>query len=138
MSDAALSAEAKTHSETSRSGSENRRRPALVNFRTTPAEHAELERLAELSGLSIGSYVRARALSEPTTRAVRRPTVERAALSQILAQLGKCGSNLNQIARVLNSGGDVPGDIPAAIGEFRTACRMIMQGMGKRPEEGAP
>jgi hypothetical protein len=121
-----------------RSGSENRQRGGFIGFRATAAERAELDALAERAGLSLSSYVRGCALSAPTTRAVRRPTVERAALSQILAQLGKCGSNLNQIARVLNSGGDEPYDIADAVAEFRAACGAVMGAMGKRRgEDGA-
>jgi hypothetical protein len=121
-----------------RSGTETRQRGGFIGFRATAAERAELDALAERAGLSLSSYVRGCALSAPTTRAVRRPTVERAALSQILAQLGKCGSNLNQIARVLNSGGDEPYDIADAIGDFRAACGAVMGAMGKRRgEDGA-
>jgi hypothetical protein len=117
------------------SGSETRRKSRVVGFRASPGEEAQLALNAERAGLTVSSYVRSRALAEPTTRAVRRPTVERAALSHILAQLGKCGSNLNQIARVLNSGGDEPGGIDAAISEFRAACGFVMQAMGKRMRE---
>jgi hypothetical protein len=63
---------------------------------------------------------------------VRRPPVERAALAQLLAQLGKCGSNLNQIARVLNSGGNTPEGIPDAIDAMRAAAAEIMRTLGKR------
>ncbi len=117
------------------SGSEKRQRAGVVNFRASDSERAELEAHAERAGLSIGSYIRSRTLAEPTTRAVRKPSVERAALSLILAQLGKCGSNLNQIARVLNSGGDEPGDLLAAVDEFRAACAAVMRAMGKRSAE---
>jgi hypothetical protein len=116
-----------------RTGTETRQRGGFIGFRATIGERAELDALADRAGLSLSSYVRGRALSAPATRAVRRPTVERAALSQILAQLGKCGGNLNQIARVLNSGGNVPGDLAIAIDEFRVACRLVMEAMGKRP-----
>jgi hypothetical protein len=118
-----------------RSGSQTRQRAGIVTFRATAGEREELILAADRAGLSVGSYVRGRALVQPTTRAVRRPTVERAALSQILAQLGKAGSNLNQIARALNAGGDERADLAAAIDEFRAACAAVLQAMGKRPPE---
>lgn len=118
-----------------RSGSEARQRTGIIGFRATAAERAEIEAAAERVGLSLGSYIRACTLAKPATRATRRPPVERAALAQLLAQLGKCGSNLNQIARVLNSGGDEPEGIPAAIGDFRAACADIMRTLGKVPHD---
>jgi hypothetical protein len=74
----------------------------------------------------------------PMTRATRRPSIERTALAHLLAQLGKCGSNLNQIARGLNSGGDVPSDIPAALADFRAACAAIMRTLGRVPSSAVP
>jgi hypothetical protein len=120
-----------------RSGSEARQRAGVIGFRANAAERAELEAAAERVGLTLGSYIRARALAKPATRATRRPTVEQAALAQLLAQLGKCGSNLNQMARVLNSGGDVPRDIPEALADFRAACADIMRALGREPHPSA-
>jgi hypothetical protein len=130
-------AKAKSPADKKRSGSDTRQRAGIVTFRATAGERAELTLAADRAGLSVGSYVRGRALTVPTTRAVRRPTVERAALSQILAQLGKCGSNLNQIARALNAGGEERSDLRSAVAEFRAACAAVMQAMGKRPPEPA-
>lgn len=118
-----------------RSGSQKRQRTHLVQIRCTAAEHAQLQEAAERAGLTIGAFVRQRCLGSAGPRAVRRPPVERAALAQLLAQLGKCGSNLNQIARVLNSGGDTPSDITAAIDDFRAAVGDIMQVMGRAPHD---
>jgi hypothetical protein len=100
-------------------------------MRCTQAEFAQLEAAAERAGLPVGAFMRQQCLGAPGPRAARRPPVERAALAQLLAQLGKCGSNLNQIARVLNSGGDEPEDIPAAITEFRAVCAEIMRALGR-------
>jgi len=100
-------------------------------MRLTAGERAALEEAAARVGLTAAAYVRAKCIGTPTDRASRRPTVERAALAQMLAQLGKCGSNLNQIARVLNSTASAPHDIPAALDDFRAACAAIMRALGK-------
>lgn len=116
-----------------RSGSETRQRRHVARMRCTPSEHARLEAAAERAGLTVGAFMRHQCLGTPGPRAVRRPSVERAALAQLLAQLGKCGSNLNQIARVLNAGGgSAPGSIPQAVDDFRTVCADILLVLGKR------
>lgn len=116
-----------------RSGSEKRQRSQTARMRCTPAEYAQLEAAAERAGLTTGGFMRMQCLGTAGPRAARRPPVERAALAQLLAQLGKCGSNLNQIARVLNSGGEEPPGLPVAITEFRTACADIMRVLGRSP-----
>src|SRR5690349_8693889 len=88
--------------------SEARQKQERLTVRFTPAEREELEALADREGLTLGSYVRSRSLEQPTTRAVRRPTVAVQLLGGLLAQIGKIGSNLNQIARQLNQGATLP------------------------------
>jgi hypothetical protein len=65
-------------------------------------------------------------------RAARRPPVERAALAQLLAWLGRCNGNINQIAKVANTMGDVPPGAPEAIADIRAAVAAIMRALGKR------
>jgi Bacterial mobilisation protein (MobC) len=123
-----------------RSGSETRERGGVMSFRATSFECAKIQAEAASKGLASSSYLREVVLRAMLQRASamrsrRAPTVEMQALSAILAQLGKCGSNLNQIARVLNSSGDAPLYIAEAIEEFRAATRNIQELMGKRPGE---
>ena len=82
-----------------KSGSENRARGGVVAFRVSAEERAELEEKAELSGLSLGSYVRQCVLTAPKTRTVRRPPIEQKLLAQLLGQLGKAGGNIHQILK---------------------------------------
>ena len=63
------------------------------------------------TGLSAGTLIRRALLNTPPPPATRRPGPEREALARLLAEcarikgeLGKHGSNLNQIAYYLNSG----------------------------------
>lgn len=114
-----------------RHGSETRQRPLVARMRCTPDEHAQLEAAAERAGMSVGAFMRNQCLGTPGPRAIRRPPIERAALAQLLAQLGKCGSNLNQIARVLNSGDYTPSNTTSAIEAFREACATITRTLGR-------
>ena len=105
-----------------RSGSERRQKGRIVPFRVSAAEYAELDALAEREGLSIGSYVRSKVLTVPTTRAIRRPVVEVELLRSYLNELHKIGSNINQTARRVNMG-DTP--LAADIQTTYAACRDI-------------
>jgi Bacterial mobilisation protein (MobC) len=102
------------------SGSEKRKREWRVTPRLTEAERAQLEQAADRAGLSVSAYVRAQSLAEPVTRARRSPPVNRVALAQLLGHINHIGSNVNQIARQLNSGRD-----PEEIMELAAAVRAV-------------
>lgn len=126
MSDKALPA------KKTRSGSSKRQRADFVNVRVTTGERAMLTLGCERTGLSAAAYFRQETFGTAGPRAKPRPVVERVLLASLLAQLGKCGSNLNQIARALNSGGDA--DMPRideAIAEFRALCRALAAALGR-------
>lgn len=106
------------------SRSERRQKGRIVPFRVSPAEYEELDALAEQAGLTIGSYVRSRALTLPTTRAIRRPVVEVQVLTRYLAELHKIGSNINQTARRVNMG-DTP--LATEIAATLAACRRLAE-----------
>lgn len=113
--------------------SEQRKKGRIVPFRVSDDEHAELTQLAARERLTIGSYVRKRALAKPTTRAMRRPTVETVALASLLAAMNKNGSNLNQIARRLNSDEVVAiQEIQTALAEHRQILANIIQATGRQ------
>jgi hypothetical protein len=99
-----------------RSGSERRRATVQRNLRFTPAHHAALCKLAEANGQSLTALTLNALLNVPLPRA-RLPRVNdklmqrffaeiaraRDAIKSSEAELGKSGSNLNQIAHVLNT-----------------------------------
>lgn len=86
------------------SGTEKRKRNKIILVRLTDEEHAKLVELAASHERTVAAYVRQVALNEaPKTRETLA----------IIAQLSRIGNNLNQIARVANSGGDVRADILA-------------------------
>ncbi len=85
-------------------GTEKRARAAHLTFRLTKEERAAVDAAAERAGLTAGSFARQAMLGAPAPRQVRRPPVERKELARLLGELGKIGSNLNQIARAVNTG----------------------------------
>lgn len=87
-----------------RKRSENRQKQGRLTVRLSPAERQEVETLADRAGLTLASYLRSRALETPTTRAVRRPTVEVEVMNALLREMSKQGSNLNQLAKKANAG----------------------------------
>ena len=64
-------------------------------------------------------------------RAARRPPVERAILAQMLGHLGRCGSNVNQIARTVNSGGEAPAWLAETMTELRATAASISRALGR-------
>jgi len=78
------------------------RRTVRLEVRLTPEEEARLVTLAGGSGANVSDYVRARSLGQAVPRTVA--TDDRRALIELLGELGKIGSNLNQVARHLNQG----------------------------------
>lgn len=77
--------------------------------------------------MTVSAFMRHQCFGTAGPRAVRRPPVEWKALAQLLGELGKCGSNLNQIARALNQGRDEPPRLAEAIRDFRAACAAIVR-----------
>lgn len=115
-----------------KSGSENRQRGGIIGLRVSAAERAELEEAAERAGLTLGSYIRAKVLAAPKTRAVRRPPIEKKLLAQLLGQLGKAGGNIHQIVKHMNFGAGVMHDeLRAALASFEEAAASIMDVMGR-------
>src|SRR5271166_4612602 len=120
----------------SRSGSETRKREPIIGFRATQAERAKIEASAQRAGLTVGSYVRSRALKAPETRSVRRPAVEMAELARLLGMLGIIGGTIAQIAKQQSAvGAIVEGPLAAelhqAVADFRHAAEAIILAMGK-------
>ena len=86
-----------------RSGSETRKRQSTIQIRVTTAERQQIEDDASRSNLTIGSYARNVLLNAPIPKQGHRPPVEKKELAKLLGQIGKVGSNLNQLARTANS-----------------------------------
>jgi hypothetical protein len=75
----------------------------FIAVRCTEADREKIAARAQEAGLRIGGYLRALALGSAGVRAVKRPRVEREQLARLLGEVGKIGSNVNQIAKRTNT-----------------------------------
>ena len=118
-----------------KSGSERRERKRIIGVRVTDDEMAEITAEAERSGLTVASDARSVLLSAPAPRARRRPSIEAEALGRLLGDLGKVGSNLNQIAHHMNAGRNEvsPAAMEAALSEVADIRAAILEAMGRKP-----
>ena len=123
------------------------RRLHVVSFRLTDTEaaHVDAAAAAMRTPRSRQDWCRAAALhlakaKVPTPPPPRRnparrlPKADTRALAAVLGQLGKIGSNINQIARMANSTGRLPEEavLRRAAGEIADAARQV-----RRVLEGA-
>lgn len=107
-----------------RSGSENRRPSKVVTIRYPLSEHVELERRASALGVTLSAYMRLKASGiEPP----RSTTPDQKLSIQHLAQLGKIGSNINQIARAANMNEAGLRDIDYALEQIRALGQLLRQ-----------
>ena len=114
------------------SGSEKRARSAHLTIRLTPEEREAIDASAEKAGLTAGSYARQVVLGAPTPRQVRRPPVERRELARLLGELGKIGSNLNQIAKSANKGIVVyQTEMLVTLGGLKVLREAILKALGR-------
>src|ERR1700734_2597774 len=113
-----------------RSGSEKRKRTTPFPLRLGPEERAAIEAATDEEGLSLGGYIRARALPgaiAPTTRARRRPSVDLLAITRLLGAVNKMGGQLHQLVRHLNFQGSLEvGEVHAALRGYDQLVATIM------------
>ena len=118
-----------------RSGSEKRQRTGIITMRINPEEAATIRRIAQTRDQSV-SALRRSALLHSRPRASR---IEVQAVARLLGQLGKIGSNINQIAFHLNAGrpGDrVEGSLEEALRDLSELRLVCLQALGKEPRRG--
>src|ERR1700724_1286071 len=97
-----------------RSGSEKRERNQHVTFRASSTEKERFNKLAASHRQSIGDLLRTTLLGLTPGPAPRTPQVEHedvirllAELGKVRSELGKHGSNLNQLVHYVNTGRSV-------------------------------
>jgi len=117
-----------------RSGSQKRVRLRKIPVACDDEEFLRIDNRAREVGLSRPSFLRACALGTPGPRARRSPPVNAEALGRATAALNKVGSNLNQIAHVLNAGGAslTTHECFAALAETRAAAAAIREIVGRK------
>lgn len=120
------------------SGSDKRRRSHMFSIRLSREEAALAQSLSERAGLTLAAIIRRALFGTNPPRAARRPTINHQAVARLLAQLGKIGSNLNQLARQAHTGRYPADSLEEALrelSELRLAC---LQALGREPESGPP
>ncbi len=105
------------------SGSETRKRPKLLPpVRCTEEELAAVGASARSRGVTVSQLVRETLLDRPSPGPKprkRTPAADERELARILAQLGKWGSNLNQLAHQANM------EQPVSRGEFEQLADQV-------------
>ena len=117
-----------------RSGSQKRQRTRNISVPVDAVEFIAIDSRARAAGMSRGSYGRASMLGNAGPRAQRAPTVDAEALAHATAALNKIGSNLNQMARVLNAGKSAitTEQCFAVLAEVRVAVARILDLVGRK------
>jgi hypothetical protein len=107
-----------------------RRDPAMLRtvkttVQLTPAERAELETAAASQGATLSVYARELLFRRAAAVAATRRNPEAAAL---MHELSAIGNNLNQIARHLNSTGELRAydDLPAVLDLHKQAIARVL------------
>jgi len=89
--------------------------------RVTAAERAFVEAEASAAGVGVAEFIRRRALGQRVT--AKRVTAD----DQLLLELNRVGTNLNQIARAVNMD-RLPNDLHEIIAEVREAVAKVAGG----------
>lgn len=67
----------------------------------------QLRRDADIAAVSVSDVARAQLLNAPIPKRKYRRSVDHEKLAEVLQQLGKIGTNLNQLAKVANANGNL-------------------------------
>ena len=111
-----------------------RKRPNMIGVRLSDDELETLTELAERVEITPAAYMRMQTLDSPPPRASRKPAINRELTARVLAELGKIGSNVNQLARAANSRETVSSsEIEAALSAIKDMRNATMEAMGRKP-----
>jgi hypothetical protein len=119
------------------SRSKARRRSVLLQSWLTPEEAAAIRRKAGDTGVSVSELLRMALFryKAPPTK------IDMKAVGKLSAEIGKIGSNINQIAYHLNAGrpGDrIEGSLEAALRELLEWRTALMQALGSERKRKPP
>ena len=107
-------------------------RTARFDVRCTPAFRTKVLADAAAAGLSLSAFVCAQLGGGPGPRAHRNPGPEAVLLAKVLAEMGKSGSNLNQIARLGNVGEEIDGaELATVLADLATVREAILKALGR-------
>jgi hypothetical protein len=107
----------------------------ISTIRWTAKQYGTVSETADQAGMSVGAFLRAIATGSPGPRAVRKPPVERRELARILGELGKIGSNVNQIAKAIHQTHNLPSwsELAAIRADVAAMRAALMTALGKEP-----
>jgi hypothetical protein len=114
-------------------------RTSALRVRLTGDEHRVISAVAAGAGLGICSYARmvvVRAAGLKASKPPRRkPGEDAKVLARFLGELGKIGSNINQLAHDHNQGFDVD---PAILGQVRDELKNLREALLAYVEDKLP
>ncbi|WP_436842626.1 plasmid mobilization protein [Streptomyces flaveolus] len=115
------------------------------SVRLNPSELALIQAGADAAGMSVAGFLAyaGLAMARDRSRTAVAIATERDVLTELFAmrrQLGWAGSNLNQAAKILNSGGDVPQltQVVADVHRAADAVRIAADKVANRQADEAP
>ena len=110
-------------------GRDETNRSHFVNVRLSDDEWEQLNIICELLNENRSKYIRRRIFTGRIPRPVFQYALDEATSKAVTGQLGKIGSNLNQIARKLNSGEQADNQMTAAIGNCLSDISMTLRNL---------
>lgn len=110
----------------------NRAKDERLTFRLSREHKQEFIALAEKLGVTYTDLFLSRVFSIPLPRKAKRPPIEVKTLSRLQGHIGSIGNNLNQMARLMNSG-IMPNmdEVRAELAELRKIRLEIKAALGK-------
>ncbi len=110
-------------------GRDETNRSHFVNVRLSDDEWEQLNIICELLNENRSKYIRRRIFTGRIPRPVFQYALDEATSKAVTGQLGKIGSNLNQIARKLNSGERADNQMTDAIGNCLSDISMTLRNL---------
>ena len=104
-------------------------RSHFVNVRLSDDEWEQLNIICELLNENRSKYIRRRIFTGRIPRPVFQYALDEATSKTVTGRLGKIGSNLNQIARKLNSGEQADYQMTDAIGNCLSDISMTLRSL---------
>lgn len=112
-----------------------RRRNKQLNLRLSSQEYQQIKEDADRMEITIGAYIRKVVLNAPIPRQSKRPNIQVQKLGSLLGQIGKIGSNINQIAHAANA--NIPCEksiLENELNALKEIRRDIKKALGKKPK----
>ena len=105
------------------------KRSHFITVRLSDDEMESLDFICEALDENRSTYIRRRILTGEIPRPVFQYALDEATSKAVTGQLGKIGSNLNQIARKLNSGERADNQMTDAIGNCLSDISMTLRNL---------